>query len=228
MKYLYETHLHTSQVSACAGITGAAQARTYKDKGYSGIIVTDHFINGNSQCRDGLPWKELMTFFASGYDDAKKEGDKIGLDVFFGWEFTERGSDFLTYGLNVNFLISHPGLDRLNIGEYSALVRASGGYIAQAHPFRDAPYIERKRPVSHKLLDGIEVFNGTMPDCVNKKALAFAKRHKLPVQAGSDSHVAEPPFRGGIILDEKARDIFDIINAIKAKKAGLILPGRTV
>ena len=29
-RYLYETHMHTSEASACAGSTGAQMARAYK------------------------------------------------------------------------------------------------------------------------------------------------------------------------------------------------------
>ena len=43
-RYLYETHMHTSEASACAGSTGAQMARAYKEAGYTGIIVTDHFF----------------------------------------------------------------------------------------------------------------------------------------------------------------------------------------
>ena len=46
--YRYETHMHTSQASACAFSTGAEMARAYAAAGYTGIFITDHFFNGNS------------------------------------------------------------------------------------------------------------------------------------------------------------------------------------
>ena len=46
--YKYETHLHTCEASACASAKGEEQARRYKELGYDGIIVTDHFFNGNT------------------------------------------------------------------------------------------------------------------------------------------------------------------------------------
>ena len=224
MGYLYETHMHTSQVSACAVVSAAEQVRAYKNKGYAGIIVTDHFINGNSTCPQRLPWKEKMKHIASGYVKAKAEGDKCGLDVFFGWEFTIRGSDFLTYGLDLRFLIENTNLDRMDIEEYSALVRRSGGYLAQAHPYRVEYYIERQLPVDHRLLDGIEVYNSSMPCQTNEKAFAFARRYNLPMQSGTDSHGARNLFPSGVELGKKATSIFDIIDAVKANKARLALP----
>ena len=224
MEYLYETHMHTSEVSECARSTAAEQVRSYKEKGYTGIIVTDHFINGNSRCPRDVPWKKIMDFFVTGYYNAKNEGDKIGLDVFFGWEYTINGSDFLSYGMEPEFLYKYTDFGSYDIAKYSAVMRENGGFIAQAHPFRKDWYIAYKFPVEPCYLDGIEVFNSSMPDETNNSALEFAIQHGLPMQAGSDSHNASIPFTSGIVLDKKADSIFDIINAIKANNKKLIVP----
>jgi len=222
MSYLYETHLHTSESSACAVSSAEQQAIAYKERGYTGIIITDHFVNGYTTCPKSLQWEQKMKHFVSGYENAKKAGDKIGLDVFFGWEFTIRGADFLTYGLDVNFLISRPRLDLMNIEDYSNLVRECGGYIAQAHPYREAYYIDHSFPVSHTLLDGIEVYNSYDSDYINNKALAYALKYDLPMQSGTDSHGRGERYFAGISLETKAESIQDIINAIKAKKVRLV------
>ena len=47
-KYFYDTHVHTSEASACAKNTGAEMARAAKAAGYTGIIITDHAWNGNT------------------------------------------------------------------------------------------------------------------------------------------------------------------------------------
>lgn len=91
---MYETHLHTSEASACSIITGAEQARTYKEAGYSGIIVTDHFFNGNTAIPKGLPWEKRVEMFGKGYENAKKEGDKIGLSVFLAGSLVMMGQNF--------------------------------------------------------------------------------------------------------------------------------------
>ena len=225
-KFLYETHMHTSQGSGCGRNSGAEQARAYKKRGYQGIIITDHFINGYSTCpkNSNFSWTEKMKYVVAGYLAAKTEGDKIGLDVFLGWEFTIRGSDFLTYGLDWDFLIDNPNFDKLEIDKYSALVRENNGFLAQAHPFRDRPYIQHKYPVDPEHVDAVEIFNASDPDKTNKKARDYAKLHNLPVQAGSDSHGIDNGFSSGIILDHRAEDIHDIISAIKCKKVELILP----
>jgi len=221
MEFLYETHMHTAEVSGCAINSAEQQVVTYKSKGYTGIIVTDHFINGYSNCPKDLNWEQKMNFFVSGYSAAKKAGDRYGLDVFFGWEFTIRGADFLTYGLDIDFLLGFPGLDGLNIEEYSTIVRKSGGYLAQAHPYRDEYYIENPYPVAPHLIDGVEVFNAMDKKIANAKALKFATENDLPMQAGTDSHGRGDRFFKGVALKNKAKNIHDIINAIKAKEVRL-------
>ena len=93
-RYLYETHMHTSEASACAGSTGAQMARAYKEAGYTGIIVTDHFFYGNTSVDRSLPWEEWVRRFCLGYEHAKAEGERIGLSVFFGWEACYEGTEF--------------------------------------------------------------------------------------------------------------------------------------
>ena len=47
--YIYETHLHTYESSACGSTKASEYPAYYKSIGYSGIFITDHFFNGN--CR---------------------------------------------------------------------------------------------------------------------------------------------------------------------------------
>jgi len=220
--YLYETHMHTAESSRCGQDSAAKQVRGYKKRGYSGIIVTDHFINGNSTCPDYLPWEEKMNIAIAGYTAAKKEGNKCGLDVFLGWEFSYHGADFLTYGLDLDFLLAHPNIHKKNPEEYSKIVRKNGGYIAQAHPFRSAYYIADPKPYDPKIIDGIEVFNASEPPENNQKTKQYAKKHKLPMQAGSDSHAVGTKFLSGVIMQERAGSIHDIIDAIKGGDVQLV------
>jgi len=222
MEYLYETHMHTAEVSGCALNSAFRQVLDYKKRGYTGIIITDHFVNGYSRCPKHLSWEKKMVFTLKGYAEAKKAGDKHGLDVFPGWEFTIKGSDFLTYGLDMDFLLVNTGLDKLNIEKYSELIRNNGGYIAQAHPYRDQYYIEHKYPVDPGLIDGVEVFNSEDRPVANTKALEFAQKNNLPMQAGTDSHGRGNHNFSGIALKQRAKSIQDIIDAIKSNQVRLL------
>lgn len=222
MSYLYETHMHTSQVSKCGRNTGAEQIRAYIARGYAGVIVTDHFVNGWCHCPTYLPWEQKVEFFIQGYEDAKKEGDKYGFDVFFGWEYPDNGSDFLTYGLDIEFLLANPMERDMRIEEYSAFIRKHGGFITQAHPYRILEPAPNRLPVAPHLINAVEVFNTSQPPENNARAYEYAKLHNLPMQSGSDSHGVDLSFPSGVRLNKKADSIWDIINGIKTGQAELI------
>ena len=214
-KYLYETHMHTAEISACASATGKRQARIYKDLGYDGIIVTDHFYNGNTTIPRNLPWEEWVNRFALGYENAKKEGDKIGLSVFFGWEESFEGNDFLVYGLDKQWLIDHPETLGWGIEETYQRVKAEGGYFVHAHPFREADYIKKIR-LFPRHVDAVETINSSHINLnYDKKASNYAAKYKLPVMAGSDAH-HERDIRGGMAFNHKLADIQDFVETMKS------------
>ena len=223
--FLYDTHVHTKEISPCGQATAARQVRVAKECGYTGLIITDHLVENYSRCPDNLPWEERAAFQLTSYQLAKKEGDRIGVDVFFGWEYTHwhliPGADILTYGLGLDFLLAHPKLFTYTLEEYSRAVRGAGGYLAHAHPFRSghnrALDIEGFSP---DLFDGVEVYNSSETKDTNDSAMAYAKKYGLLMQSGSDSHTASKPRSGGVWLEKRAESIFDIINGIKCGAKG--------
>ena len=226
MSYLYETHLHTKDVSACASSGGADYIAGFLDMGYSGIIVTDHFYNGNSGLPKNLPWKEWVNRFCRGYEEAKEEGDKRGLDVFFGWEETfETCDDYLVYGLDKAWLLEHPEVRTWTRGEQYRAVKAAGGCVVQAHPFRQRYYIKRI-VLSAGCVDGVEGANGGHEDAsMDALAFRYAQKFGKTITAGSDIHDASGIFSGvtyGVYLDKKLESIGDYVKAIENNKiAGL-------
>ena len=76
MKYVYETHLHTVEASACARTKGEDYIDYMKGLGYSGIIVTDHFFTGNSCVPRDLSWEERVNIYCSGYEHALEKAGK--------------------------------------------------------------------------------------------------------------------------------------------------------
>lgn len=214
--YKYETHLHTSQASACATASGKQQAMAYKNAGYTGIIITDHFFRGNTCIPYTLPWEERINLFCSGYEEAKQTGEKIGLQVFFGWEETFEGQDFLVYGLDKEWLLSHPEMEHWTIRQQFDEVNRHNGMVIHAHPFRDRPYIPKIR-LFPKLVNGVEVFNACNRDEENKRAFIYAKEYDLPMTAGSDSHHLDI-ICSGVEVPEQFETIYDYISLIKQNK----------
>lgn len=219
--YIYETHLHTKEVSACSFLSGAEQARIYKKAGYTGIIVTDHFFNGNTSVPSKLPWKERIDMFSSGYENAKKEGDKIGLSVFFGWEANYQGTEFLIFGLDKQWMIDHPEMLSWSIEEQYKNVKAAGGYVVHAHPFRIRSYIKEVR-LFPEYIDAVEIHNvGNGNLLFDKQAEAYARKHNLPAFAGTDAHGYEKE-RIGMGFNKELNNIHELLDNVKSGDYQLI------
>ena len=58
--YRYETHCHCSWCSACASSSPQEMAQAYYEKGYAGMVLTDHFLLGNTAVDRTLPWDQRM------------------------------------------------------------------------------------------------------------------------------------------------------------------------
>ena len=209
--------MHTKETSGCAYVNDEDMVRAYKERGYSGIIVTDHFVNGNSHacCREG-EWSERIHNYSKGYLAAKSAGEKYGLDVFYGFEYFRDGDDFLVFGISEEFLLQNPGMDLWDMEFLAERVHEQGGLIFHAHPFRTAPYLHdkpinvRKQPI----VDGIEVFNGSSHTNFNEKALNFAVSNGLLMSAGSDAHRIQG-INSGIYLEERPNSVSELVGMIK-------------
>lgn len=230
--YIYETHLHTRQGSACARCSGKEMAIACKEAGYSGIVVTEHFFYGNSCINRRLPWANWIEEFCKGYEDAKKQGDRIGLQVFFGWEAGYQGTEFLIYGLDKGWLLEHPEIKDASVEEQFSLVHEGGGMIIHAHPFREELYIPEIR-LFPEYVDGVEGVNSTHSCTTSKthnnpiydeRAQEYARRNKLPMTAGSDIHDTNL-LCGGMGFQRRLDNISDFTKAILNKEDYILLNG---
>ena len=225
MSHLYETHLHTSIASRCAHSRGSEYVRHYQDLGYSGIIVTDHFYRGYTAITKKLPWKEWVHRFCRGFEETRDEGARRGFDVFFGWEETFDGiDDYLVYGLDKEWLMEHPESQKWSRSEQHRAVRAAGGCVVQAHPFRYHSDIGRLK-YSVDFVDGIEAANMGNDRTSDALAMRFARGIGLTTTAGTDIHNVERVMEGkvfGVQTKEKLTCIGDYVRAILANDlAGL-------
>ena len=220
--YLYETHLHTAQSSACARSIGAEMAKACKEYGYTGIFVTDHNWGGNTAVDRSLPWPVWVDRFEQGYLQAAEEGQKIGLDVFYGYEAGYDGTEFLIYGVDGTWMKEHPQIQTATVEEQYRLIHGAGGLVIHAHPFREADYISGVR-LYPQWVDGVEGVNATHSNsrsmahndpAFDKRAIAYAGQHGLPLTAGSDSHDARNLFGGGIAFRRRIRSAKDYAQAI--------------
>lgn len=221
--YKYETHTHSSEASACATNDIYNMLKKYHELGYSGIILTNHFFNGNTCIPRGIGWENKIELFFSPYEKAQKLAKKLNMDVFFGLEYNYYGTEFLIYGLDKKFYLSHPEIPKLSLSEFCALVHDNDGFIVHAHPFREAHYISEIR-LFPELIDAVEVINGAQMNYdYNKKAEQYANEYNFPKTAGSDSHSINHKHFCGIEFNHRLRDIQDFIACIKAGEYSLFL-----
>jgi hypothetical protein len=217
MEYLYETHLHTREGSACGVSRGREYVEKYLDLGYSGIIVTDHFFRGNCRADRSLPWEKWVPEFCRGYEATREEGERRGLDVFFGWEETVDGNDYLVYGLDKEWLLEHPETAAWSRKKQFHEVRRNGGCVVLAHPFRFVNSLKRF-PASSEYVDAIEAANSGNEPISDALAWAYAHELKVPVTAGSDIHYAgdmDPNIVFGVYLPKKMESIKDFTDAVR-------------
>jgi len=209
LEYKYETHAHTSGLSRCGKISPRALVRLYAGMHYAGLCITNHFGGRKDQ-----PWNERVELLHNAYMEALDEGEKLGVDVFFGWEYScTHAHDFLTYGLDERWLYAHPEIQDMTTCEYLDFTRSSGGFVVHAHPFReDREGVVCLRP--HHV-DAVEVVNTGRSDEVNRLAAQYAKNYNLPRFAGSDTHSGRKESFAGISFANRIADIHDMITRFK-------------
>ncbi len=210
--YRYETHCHTNGFSACAKSSPKEMVEKFHSLGYTGVIITEHF-NGSCKFRkDEIGWENYINNLYSTYEQAKREGDKLGLDVFFGMEYGFHWAHFLILGLDRDWLLNNP--DILDVPPEQVLnrVRLDGGFIVHAHPFRNG--VDRVI-LFPDLIDAVETVNANRTNLSNYRALKYAQMLDLPQTAGSDIHSIFQTRLGSVVTDRRLTDIHDYIKTIK-------------
>lgn len=221
MKYKYELHCHTSLVSRCASIDAPTLVKLYKANGYTGVFVTDHFLNGNTVVDRSLPWKRQIEEYAKGYYTCKNEGEKIGLDVFFGVESSYKGTDVLFYGLMPDWYEKHPEIMQMSMKDSILFVRENGGIAVQAHPYRRDGYIDHVRLFA-EYCDGLEVYNANRKEVENSLANTLADAYGLIKTSGSDLHSSAQENLGGMAFNEKIKDEKHLLKLLKEGSGSII------
>ena len=187
---IFDTHVHTKEVSTCGQVSGARMAEIYKAAGYDGIVITDHltpdYFRHDSKT---MTWEQFAENHMSGYHAAKKKGDEIGLKVLYGCELRFEGSvnDYLVYGMPNSFIAEHPEIYDMKI-------------------------------IDPSWIHGMEVFNGKPEeDPMRRNAFAnlWADTYGLQKLSGSDCHMPEQVARAGICLFNDVETIEDFVREIK-------------
>ncbi len=153
-----DLHVHTTH-SYDAFCTVQAAVMAAKARGLNGIAITDH----NS---------------ISAHPEVKKFSARDFV-IIPGVEISSADGHILALGISELIPRSLPA------EETAKRIREQGGIAIAAHPFA----LGRKPGLVYKAkFDAIEALNSRALFISNPLALRFAKKHKIPMTAGSDSH----------------------------------------
>ena len=212
MEYIYETHLHTMEGSACSNTLAEDYIDYMIGLGYSGIIVTDHFFNGNCAVPKDLPWDKKVELYCSGYKHAAEAAKDKGLAVFFGIEYNFDGDEYLLYGVDEDWLLSNPDIMQKDRFEVYEAVHSAGGIMVQAHPYRERGYLKAIH-LTPELCDGAEIFNAGNPDWQDALGYQYANDRNFLFSAGSDIHNFSQDDMGGMSFPYPIHSIKEYVSA---------------
>jgi predicted metal-dependent phosphoesterase TrpH len=219
--YKFDTHVHTAETSLCAQIGARDAVRLYKEAGYDGIVITDHYYQELFDNLGETTWEYKINRYLQGYRNAREEGNKLGLKVLLGIElrFTENPSDYLVFGITKEFLIENPELYKLGIKNFKRLIAKEDILIFQAHPYRMGMIVADPQD-----LHGVEVYNGNpRHNSRNDKAHQFAVDNGLLMSSGSDFHQTEDLARGGIVFLNELQTSSELVHALRCNSVSRLL-----
>ena len=217
--YKYETHLHTFPVSRCARADVKEILEFYKSLGYDGVFITNHFLDGNININSPMTYEEKIEFYFSDYEKGIEIGKALGIKVFCGQEITYKGTDFLIYGLDKEWYLAHPEIMEMKKTDELKFMMESGALVIQAHPFREASYINHIR-LFPRSVHGIETVNACRTELENKMAKIYAENYGFLEFAGTDNHIgANQKKLAGLCFNKPICSTQDFINKVKNKEA---------
>ena len=214
-KYKYDLHVHTSPVSVCADFSPEETIRKYKDAGFNGFVLTNHFTPlGLSK----QPSKEAFTaYFLSDYYKAKDAGEKLGFDILLGIEirFPENGNDYLVYGISEDDIRTCADYLGSDLKTFYREFKSDKNIIIQAHPFRDNITL-----ADIDYLDGIEVFNmhpGHNPR-IGLAAKLASENPRLLTTGGTDFHHENHQGMCAVCTSRRMTDSYDVAEIISSRE----------
>lgn len=209
--YKIELHAHTKPVSGCGQLSPRELIEAYHEVGYSGIVITNHFIDEYFK-KDA---EGFLKYYMNAYHECEEEAAKYGMKIYWGAEFRFSAyiQDFLVYGVDESLLRKMIGAFNYSFSDFHKLVNENGGLFVQAHPFRHSTLT-----IPATDLDGIEIYNmHSGHSSHNPAAKILREEFKIPyATSGSDCHEYCHVGRGGIISEYLPENNSELCELIKS------------
>lgn len=229
--YKYDLHTHTNAGSLCGVSSPEEMVAAYAKAGYSGIVITDHFICGNTCVPRSLEWTKRIDAYFSAYERAAKAAKEFkDFTVFFGAEYAyAAGHEILIYGAEKKFLYEHPEIENADIFALCELLKKNGCLVISAHPFREREYNDFSVPAELPCADGAEIYNSHNSDSENQRALNYVAENSLIPSSGGDIHDAADRNIGlaGIETEKKIKSSDELISVLRAGNYRVLAKGKS-
>ncbi len=236
---LIDTHVHSKPASMCGWVPSADVPALFKNKGFSGFVLTNHFAPAHLE-KLANDYADMKKAYLNEYLIAKSAGEEIGIKVFLGMEIAisdkykdaETGEmkdfhpEFLVIGLTPEKLLDFPYIFNDNQEKLFEFANSEGLLIFQTHPYR----IEHNmHPANGKLMHGVEIYNGH-PNFLSRKeeAKAFADSFNLRYIAGSDMHVEKQAGTAGIDIPPTIENSVDLCSFLKENRYKKLFPDKFI
>ncbi len=223
--YKYDLHVHTFPASACGNNPTGDMIKQYKDCGFSGFVLTNHFFHGNTGISRSLLWSDFIKEYSKDYYNALETAQKLDFDLLFGVEeYYGAGKEILVYGITPEILIENPILQNMDINTWSKVIRENDGFIAYAHPFRNRNYIENPYEMPDiSLVDGIECYNYCNTRYDDELAVKIFNDSGKIIIAGGDLHHIKFSDSFGIKTKQRIKDEKQLAEVLKSNDFELYL-----
>lgn len=214
--YRIEMHAHSHPISYCGEASPKQVVEIYRELGYHGLVLSNHFAYGGGLLGEEGTKEELLDRYIGAYEEAKTEAEKYGMQVYLVAElrFAENINDYLLYGADREILSEAYDLLSGTLAEYRQKANLSKSLLIQAHPFRKG--MER---MDASLLDGAETFNmHPGHNAAIGLSVKYAKENGLTITtAGSDFHHLNVKHEGVSALRTRTlpKDSFELAKLLK-------------
>ena len=107
--------------------------------------------------------------------------------MFPGVELSYKGTDFLIYGLEKEWYRTHQEIMTMRKSEELPYLMNAGAFVVQAHPYREAHYIDHIR-LFPRYVHAVEIMNSGQAWENNAITDIYAEHYGLLKTCGSDNH----------------------------------------
>lgn len=221
MKFKYDLHIHTKEISPCGRLSIEEIIDKYIEEGYSGLVLTDHLRKGYFRKCKREDWKEKINEFFYSYDRGieycKDKDFYIGLGMEIS--FNNNTNDFLVFGFKKEDYLENEWMIEMGLKDFYNKFKDKA-IIIQAHPHRK----KGSKLEDINYLHGIEIYNQN-PRHNNNNDLTKAvheENPKLIATGGSDVHNEEDLCRTGIYTNEKITSDEQLLNILRNKEFEII------